>query len=134
MKNSNVNVLEPRLACESCFSFHQGNMYNGAWGLPWSLYLQINEWFLEEGSNESLFAAAFAKTTCNLVCRGNNMSQIYTKPLAWEQDCFGIHFCHEKAHQDGGDATKKLPRHCYSNPLNRNPGKSVNLRTIARVF
>ena len=88
---------------------HQGNIYNGAWGLPWPLYLQLNEWFLEEGSNECLFAAAFAKTTCNLACHGDNTSQIYTKHLGWEQDCFGIPF----------DASKRLPRHCYSNPLNQ---------------
>ena len=98
---------------------HQENIYDGARGLPWPLYLQLNEWFPEEGSNECLFAAAFAKTTCNLACRGDNTSQIYMKHLCWEQDCFCIPFCHEKAHQDSGDAFKRLPRHCYSNPLNQ---------------
>ena len=101
------------------FQSHQGNIYDGSRGLPWPLYLKINRWFLEDGSPECIFGAAFAKTTMNLACRGDNTGQICTKHLEWENDCFGIPFAHEKCHQARKDTSKRLPRHCYSNPLDQ---------------
>ena len=35
----------------------------------------------------------------------------------WEGDSVTIPFSHEKCNQKGEDKTKRLPRHCYSNPL-----------------
>ena len=39
------------------------------------------------------------------------------KHLEWNGDSLGIPFAHSKEAQLGDDPTKKLPRHCYCNPL-----------------
>ena len=79
--------------------------------------MKINEWFLQQGTPDAIYGAAFAKATVNLACRGDNTAQICTKHLMWSGDSVGIPFCHQKDHQTGDDPVKKLPRQCYSNPL-----------------
>jgi hypothetical protein len=39
------------------------------------------------------------------------------KQMKWLDDCFEIPFAHSKDAQTGEDKVKKLPRHCYCNPL-----------------
>ena len=97
----------------------EGNLYNGDRGLTWGLYEQFNLWFLAEGDDaDGIFAAAVAKLTCNLACQGKSTSQVCTKHMKWEDDCFSIPFAHGKDQQLGNNSLKKLPRHCYANPLN----------------
>ena len=86
-------------------------------GLPWPLYLTTSGWFLDLDGEDGIYGNCFAKLTANLACRGDNTKQICTKHLQWSGDSIGIPFAHEKTHQRGNDQTKKLPRHCYSNPL-----------------
>ena len=85
--------------------------------LPWPLYLQINDWFMEEGTAEGVFGAMFSKLTVNLACRGDNTKQVCLKHLMYSGDSFAIPFSHEKCNQRGDDLTKRLARHCYANPL-----------------
>lgn len=85
--------------------------------MPWGLYQQLNKWFLESGKPDGIFGAAYAKMTVNLACRGDNTKTVCVKHLIWKDDSAGIQFAHEKAHQTGNDATKKLPRNCFCNPL-----------------
>ena len=51
--------------------------------LPWPLYLQINDWFVEEGTAEGVFGAMFLKLTVNLACRGDNTKQVCLKHLMY---------------------------------------------------
>ena len=96
----------------------EGNIYDGDRPLTWGLYEQFNKWFLAEGTEEGIFACLFSKLTCNLACRGNSTSQVCTKHVKWLDDCLEIPFAHGKDQQTGDNQLKKLPRHCYSNPLN----------------
>ena len=96
----------------------EGNIYDDDRPLTWGLYEQLNKWFLEMGTEEGIAAACFAKLTCNLACRGNSTSQICTKHIQWLDDCMQIMFAHGKDQQKGDNQVKKLPRHCYANPLN----------------
>ena len=92
-------------------------MNDGKWPLTYELYRYLNECFLEMGTHEGAFAHAFSKVTFNLACRGDSTGQIHTNHLKWNGDAVGIPFAHSKDSQTGDDPTKKLPRHCYSNPL-----------------
>lgn len=94
-----------------------GNIYDGSRPLTFPLYCEINKWFLELGTHEGIFAAAFAKVTFNLACRGDSTGRVRIKHLQWCGDSTGIPFAHEKANQTGENSKKKLPRHCYSNPF-----------------
>ena len=96
----------------------EGNIWDGDRQLTWGLYEQFNKWFYEDGSDEGIFAVCFSKLTMNLACRGKNTGQICLKHIKWEDDCMSIPFAHSKDHQSGNNQVKKLPRHCYSNPLN----------------
>jgi hypothetical protein len=120
----------------------EGNLWDGDCPLPWGLYEQLNRWFYAEGTDDGIFAATFSKLTCNLACRGNSTAQVCTKHMKWVDDCIQIPFAHGKDQQRGmyscicvllfyfyakltsnaffaGDnQLKKLPRHCYANPLN----------------
>lgn len=96
----------------------EGNIHDGDRPLTWGLFEQFNRWFYAEGTDEGHFAACFAKVTCNLACRGNSTSQICTKHIKWLDDCLEIPFAHGKDQQTGDNQLKKLPRHCYANPLN----------------
>jgi len=58
--------------------------------LPWPLYLQINDWFMEEGTAEGVFGAMFLKLTVNLACRGDNTKQVCLKHLMYSGDSFAI--------------------------------------------
>ena len=70
------------------------------------------------GTAEGIFALCFSKLTMNLACRGRNTGQICVKHMKWEDDSMSIPFAHSKDEQSGDNAVKKLPRHCYANPLN----------------
>lgn len=96
----------------------EGSIHDGDRALPWGLYEQFNKWFLAEGDADGIFAACFSKLTCNLACRGNSTAQICTKHIKWVDDCIEIPFAHGKDQQTGDNQLKKLPRHCYANPLN----------------
>lgn len=96
----------------------EGNIYDGDRPLTWGLYEQLNKWFFEMGTEEGITAACFAKLTCNLACHGNSTSQVCTKHIQWLDDCMQIMFAHGKDQQKGDNQVKKLPRHCYANPLN----------------
>ncbi|KAL7509504.1 hypothetical protein ACHAXN_010960 [Cyclotella atomus] len=96
----------------------EGNLWDGDRPLTWGLYEQFNKWFMAEGNEDGIFAAAFSKLTCNLACRGNSTSQVCTKHMKWVDDCLEIRFAHAKDQQRGDNSIKKLPRHCYANPLN----------------
>ena len=58
---------------------------SGARALPWKLYLQSNDWMMNQGSGEGIYGCAFAKTTVNLACRGDNTGQICVRgtPVAY---------------------------------------------------
>ena len=92
---------------------------SGARALPWNLYLKSNEWMMNQGTGEGIYGCAFAKTTVNLACRGDNTGQICVKHLIMMGDSFGVPFAHEKRNQKGEDALRKLPRQCYCNPLDQ---------------
>jgi hypothetical protein len=74
-------------------------------------------WFLELGTHEGFFGHGFLKATFNLACRGDSTGQVHTKHLRWNGDSVGVPFAHSKDSQVGADATKRLPRHIYANPL-----------------
>ena len=76
-------------------------------------------WFLELGTPEGIFAAAYSVATMNLACRGDSTGQICTKHLKWAGDAVGVAFSHSKEEQMGDDPRKRLPRHCYPNPFNQ---------------
>ena len=86
----------------------EGSLYDGDRPLSWALYKQFNRWFYAEGTSAGIFALAFSKLTYNLACRGKSTSQVCTKHIKWLDDCFEIPF----------NNIKKLPRHCYANPMN----------------
>ena len=96
----------------------EGNIWDGDRPLTWELYEQFNKWFYAEGDAEGIFAVAFAKLTCNLACRGKNTGQVCLKQIKWAGDCMAIPFAHSKDAQGGDNSIKKLPRHCYANPIN----------------
>jgi len=50
----------------------EGTLYDGDRELTWALYEQFNDWFLAEGTEEGIFAAAFSKLTMTLACRGRS--------------------------------------------------------------
>ena len=95
----------------------EGNIYDGDRPLTWDLYRQFNLWFYEMGTEEGIFALAFSKLTCNLACRGKSTGSVCVKHLKWLDDCISIAFAHAKDQQNGDSHIKRLPRHCYSNPL-----------------
>ena len=69
--------------------------------LPWPLYLQINDWFMEEGTAEGVFGAIFSKLTVNLACRGANTKQVCLKHLMYSGDSFAIPFSHKNTIREG---------------------------------
>jgi hypothetical protein len=79
----------------------EGNLWDGDRPLTWGLYEQFNKWFMAEGTEDGIFAAAFSKLTCNLACRGNSTSQVCTKHMKWVDDCLEIRFAHGKDQQRG---------------------------------
>ena len=79
----------------------EGNLWDGDRPLTWGLYEQFNKWFMAEGNEDGIFAAAFSKLTCNLACRGNSTSQVCTKHMKWVDDCLEIRFAHAKDQQRG---------------------------------
>jgi hypothetical protein len=79
----------------------EGNLWDGDCPLPWGLYEQFNRWFYAMGNEDGIFAAAFAKMTCNLACRGNSTAQVCTKHMKWVDDCMQIPFAHGKDQQRG---------------------------------
>ena len=95
----------------------EGNIYDGDRPLTWSLYRQFNTWFLAEGSEEGLFAAAFSKLTCLLACRGKSTAQVCTKHMKWLDDSLEINFGHIKDNQTAKNPIKKQGRNSYCNPL-----------------
>jgi hypothetical protein len=95
----------------------EGNIEEGVRALPFHLYLKIHKWLLRNGSKEALYCRAFSTTTWNLCCRGDNTGNILVRHLLWRADSTGVPFAHEKGNQLGQDRTKRLPRHCYANPL-----------------
>ena len=95
----------------------EGNVFDGDRPLSWGLYQRLNELFLNEGTAEGLFGAAFSKLTCNLACRGKSTGQICTKQMLWQDDSLEISFGHIKDRQTGSNSIKKLPRNIYCNPL-----------------
>ena len=101
-----------------CNQHGEGNIWEGDQPLTWGLYEQFNRWCYADGTSEGIFAVCFAKLTCNLACRGKNTGQICVKHMIWEDDSMSIPFAHSKDAQTGDNLVKKLPRHCYSNPLN----------------
>lgn len=95
----------------------EGTLYDGDRELTWALYQQFNKWFLAEGTEEGIFAAAFSKLSMTLACRGKSTAQICVKHLLWQDDSMSIAFGHVKDNQSGKNSIKKLPRNCYCNPL-----------------
>jgi hypothetical protein len=95
----------------------EGNVEEGVRPLPYALYLKINKWLLKNGSKEAIYSRAFSTNTWNLCCRGDNTGNILVRHLLWRSDAIGVPFAHEKGNQLGQDRTKRLPRHCYANPL-----------------
>lgn len=95
----------------------EGNIDDGKRPLMYHLYTQFNEWFMELGTHEGIFARAFSEATFNLACRGDSTGNICTKHLQCNGDSTGIPFAHSKEAETGDDPKKRLPRHCYSNPL-----------------
>ncbi|KAL7524621.1 hypothetical protein ACHAWF_001023, partial [Thalassiosira exigua] len=101
-----------------CNQAGEGNIEDGKRGLTWALYGCFNQWFLEDGSTEGVFACLFSKLTCCLACRGKSTGQIIMKQMNWLDDSLEIPFAHLKDSQTGAAKIKKLPRNCYANPLN----------------
>ena len=97
----------------------EGDIGDGKRPLTFELYQKMNELFLGLGTHEGFFGHAFSKATFNLACRGDSTGQIHTMHLQWSGDAVGIPFAHSKEAQTGADPTKRLPRHCYSNPLDQ---------------
>ncbi|KAL7542442.1 hypothetical protein ACHAWF_007176, partial [Thalassiosira exigua] len=91
-----------------CNQAGEGNIEDGKRGLTWALYGRFNQWFLEDGSTEGVFACLFSKLTCY---------HYEADELARRQPR-DIPFFHLKDSQTGAAKIKKLPRHCYINPLN----------------
>ena len=96
----------------------EGNIYNRDRSLPWSLYEQFNKWFIEDGSEDGIFAASFSKLTCVLECHGKSTGQICTKQLKWLEDSYEIQFGHIKDNQTSKNPIKKQGRNSYCNPYN----------------
>ena len=56
-------------SCTEAAQHGEANLWDGERPLTWGLYKQFNKWFLQEDTEEGLFAAAFSKMTCVLACR-----------------------------------------------------------------
>ena len=102
-------------------------MHDGSRGLTWPLYRKFNVWFIELGTKEGLFAAAYSTCTMVLACRGDSTAMICTKHLQWSGDAIAISFSHSKDEQLGDDPTKRLPRHCYCNPFRHDSDFASNM-------
>ena len=105
----------------------EGNAWDGDRPLSWPLMGFFNLCFMAMGNEEGIFAAAFSKLTLNLCCRGKSTGQIVLKQFTWEGDSLAIPFIHGKEHQTGDNVLKKLPRHCYTNPLDQKYDLSSSL-------
>ena len=104
-------------SCTEAAQHGEANLWDGDRPLTWGLYKQFNKWFLQEGTEEGLFAAAFSKMTCVLACRGKSTGQVLMQHLLWADDYLEVPFGHMKDAQTGDNAIKKLPRSMYCNPL-----------------
>ena len=89
-----------------CNQAGEGNIEDGKRGLTWALYGCFNQWFLEDGSTEGVFACLFSKLTCCLVCRGKSTGQIIMKQMNWLNDSLEIPFAHLKDSQTGAAKSK----------------------------
>ena len=92
-------------------------MEHGKREIAFPLYCKFNQWCVEKGTAEAIFARAYAVVMWNLACRGDSTSKIRVKHLIWRSDCAGIPFAHMKEEQEGENRRKKVPRNCFANPL-----------------
>jgi hypothetical protein len=99
----------------------EGKIEDGVRPLSLALYKQINRWFVEDGSKEAIYSRAFATKTWNLACRGDSTGRVMIDHLKWAGDCVATPFAHSKEEQTGADRRKRLPRHCFANPLEWEP-------------
>ncbi len=99
--------------------FGEGNAHSGSRALPWALYVAMCSWFYALPGEDGIFAAAFAKITVNMACRGDTSGKINLKNLllADAGDCFGIPSCQSKDNQTGTNPVKQIARACYANPF-----------------
>ena len=95
----------------------EGNIEDGKREITFPLYCKFNQWCVEKGTAEAIFARAYAVVMWNLACRGDSTSKIRVKHLIWRSDCAGIPFAHMKEEQEGENRRKKVPRNCFANPL-----------------
>lgn len=71
-------------------------------------------WFLDQETDNGIFAHCFLLLTWNLACRVNNTGCIKMCDINWKEfDCFSVTFGHSKTDQVGDDA--RYPRHIFSN-------------------
>ena len=109
-------------------------MHEGSRALTWPLYLFFQKKFLELGTKEGIMAAAYSAVTMNLACRGDSTGMICAHHLQWDGDSTAISFSHSKEEQLGDDPTKRLPRHCFCNPLLPEADFASNLFNYLAMF
>ena len=95
--------------------------------LPWPLYLQINDWFMEEGTAEGVFGAIFSKLTVNLTCREDNKKQVCLSISCTVGTHLPFHSPMKNAIREGM-THKAACTHCYGNPLD------VSANFVSSVF
>jgi hypothetical protein len=80
-----------------------GNIEEGKREMMFELYRALNQWLIQRGTKDAVFARAYLDSTWNLICRSENTATVCHKYLIWQLDTLGIPFAHK--------------RYCYTNPL-----------------
>jgi integrase len=91
-----------------------GRIEVGKEPMKFELYKFLARKFLEMSGSDGIFGWCFLVLSWNLACRSSNTCTLQLKHFRWVEDCFSIHFAHQKNDQGGA---KKHPRHIFPNPL-----------------